>query len=982
MKKFITTNIAWLPRTLYKQDAQDRQILAHVDTLLEARKVGAGDGNLAQQILDGVLQGNEVARTMICGILHKAQCMKSGKKRVHASSLPNVEETRIVELGSALSACTNQESLLNMFGFTAPKLPASSMWRPDLPRFFCPTASELQANADAVLHILQCASTRDFMVCWDDTTFWPQWSLQAFEDGMYYVGGTGQKAKLHSSEARPGLLKKEELAQQCVSYLLKRASTRKQPYDICFLPKRLADVTRDTVMAQTGLVLQAVTDAAKVPPICCAYDNHASHGHMNSFFLGVMPKDCFKDVVFFRECVVDPRSFRLPCYRFASMAYQGKHSIFSHNDAAHSQKCLTRAIRVKTRIVEVGRLKVWPQLMLTRGLPASAWRGTDNQSDSQSSWLLNPQCVDPSQWDSMGLVVWMFQVGLWCGSWLSSHIFKDGRDLLECALEGYYMLLFDLMETGGDGSRYFHAITQGNLLAITGHLVERVVRWPSGIPFRPSACMEDASEHHFGRVKSNIRFGLPTIRTAIVSTQRLHMKQKQCLEKPDPKKLLSWQGLSDSEATEAGRKAFDTVCMYKAITSVGRDAADCAASLQNWWEAIGKQTVTERLWSRENEEELQGEEDHSDAEDVVVDPADPHHSNLEVSQTLCCLELEASAQAEIANMEALDAAAAAGAITEASDATAGSAAAATSTTTQASETTAAQPHEHDPDTVVDETPPMTLHRILQLTGFSRYAALKEDSEHAMLMRVHRLLPEMLRFVVQMRLGEGFLRPGQVQQPKRPLSKWNQLQKDLSTAQRSYGLQGARQGRAASWWGFANLVAAQAQDSAAAWAGTAKSEVILKAPAVFRPSNILDDAMNRHYQVVVLRLHPLGCNQPAIVCRVFRGSLGKKKRSGSKPHEEALPCDQCVGLQLVLPEALGPESPNVYRATCLSPSLTMDPSEDRDDCPRLLMEIADGWFGVRATSAALLLEVPDAAAKQLNPKPSFRRPRCSCKAAKP
>ncbi|CAE7826254.1 unnamed protein product [Symbiodinium sp. CCMP2592] len=296
-------------------------------------------------------------------------------------------------------------------------------------------------------------------------------------------------------------------------------------------------------------------------------------------------------------------------------------------------------------------------------------------------------------------------------------------------------------------------------------------------------------------------------------------------------------------------------------------------------------------------------------------------------------------------MEAQDAAAAAGAATAASDATA--AAAATDASAQASDTAAA-------------AQPMTLHSILQLSGFSRYAAIKEDSEHAMLMRVHKLLPEMLRFIVQMRLGEGFLRPGQVEEPKKPLSKWNELQKNLSEAQRSYGLQGARQGRAASWWGFARLVAAQAQDSAAAWAGTAKGDIIVKAPDVFRPSNILDEAMNRRYQVVVIRLHPLGCNRPAIVCRVFRGSVGKKKRAGSKPHEQGLPCDQCVGLQLVLPQALGAESPNVYRATCLSPSLTMDPHEDRDDGPRLLMEIAEGWYGIRTTSAALLLQVSDAA----------------------
>ena len=113
---------------------------------------------------------------------------------------------------------------------------------------------------------------------------------------------------------------------------------------------------------------------------------------------------------------------------------------------------------------------------------------------------------------------------LWCGTWLSSHVFKDGHDLLQCALEGYYMLLFDLLETGGHESQYFHPMTVGSLLAISSHLVERMVRWPAG-------CMEDASEHHYGRVKSNVHYALPRC-VQLFSIQKLHMQQKRCLEKP------------------------------------------------------------------------------------------------------------------------------------------------------------------------------------------------------------------------------------------------------------------------------------------------------------------------------------------------------------------------------------------------------------------------------------------------------------------
>ncbi|CAE7832612.1 unnamed protein product [Symbiodinium sp. CCMP2592] len=593
-RKFVATHFTWLPR---------RKLLSYVDKLVEAKAISAADQDLSQQILSGALEGNDVARTMVAGILNKAQNLKAGKKRVNASSLPDVDEGRIAELGSALSSCTGQTSLLNLFGYTAPKVPASSMWRPDLPYFFNPSTEELKHNAERILDIIG-RDDRDYMVCFDDTTFWPQWCIQAFPDALYFIGGTGSNAKLRVSDHAPGTLRKEDLSQQCVTFLLKKASTRKLPFDMAMIPKRLSEVTLDSVFEQVGAVLKAVCSAAPAPPCCVAYDNHASHGLCNTFFLGLMSKERCQNVAFFRECVPHARSLDLPCYRFATMAYQGKHCVFGHNDAAHTQKCLTRALRVKNRVLEIGKLKVWPQLMLTRGLPASAWRGTDNQSDTQSSWLLNPQCVDVNQWDSIGLVAFMFLIGHWCGIWLASHRFAQAADIFQCALCGYYLLLFDLMETQGSNARYFHSITVGNLLAICGHMVERMANWPDGCPFRPSATMEDANEHHFGEVKNNIAHRLPTIRAALHTTQLLHVRRKKAMASfaVDKKKLLPWKALTDAEASQAGKRTLETVCTYKALTSVGKSAADMRAALQNWWNVIGKQMVADRLRSCHSQE--------------------------------------------------------------------------------------------------------------------------------------------------------------------------------------------------------------------------------------------------------------------------------------------------------------------------------------------------------------------------------------------
>ena len=806
VRKFMVSQFSWLPRHIHEGTGGKGQkglVLQHVDLLLQAKRLPGMDGSLCQQIVSGALDGNDVARTMICGILNKAQRQKSGKKRLCTSSLPLVDETRIAELGSALSSCTGQDSLLSMFGYCAPRVSGDS-WRHNLPMFYAPTAAEIRRNAELVLQLYDRPADlgRDFMVAFDDTVYWPQYSLQSFPEpaGMCFVGGCEEKAKIPCANHQPGSLQKCELSQTCVSYLLKRASSRKQPFDICMLPRRLKSVTRQSVMENTARVLQSVTEAAQKPPIAVAFDNHAAHQPLSAFYLGLLPAARYKDLPFFGACQLQPRLSGLPLWLFTTPAWGG-HVIFAANDAGHCQKCLTRAIRVRSRTLQLCQLYVWPQTLLMRGCPASAWRGTDNQSDVQSAWLLNPQAVDVSQWDSYGLVVYMFMVSHWCSVWLSSHAWEEGGDLLHSCLVGYYFILFDMFESGGDSCTYFHATTVGNILAIVGHLVERMTRWPEGCPFRPSASTEDSCEHHFARTKGGVRFRLPTIRAAITSTQHLHLQQSKNIKPPDEKKLTKWRGLSDDQIAKAGQEALQCVCTFKAVASVGRSPEDMKAALTNWWEVIGKHAVAERFQGKDGDED---EEAHSDDEDEIPN-AEHAGQETDIAQTLSCLEWEAQLKADMDAKadETTQQPLTQEPLTEKSNLE----------QTSRGQSDTAEPKEDLSQMQQLEGVPMSLRRLLEMHGFSDYKPLQGDTEHAMLSRLHKLLPDMLKFVTRMRLAEGFLRPSQVMQPKKPLSAWNQLQKDLAEAQRSFGLQGARQGRAASWYGFAKLVAERANEAA-------------------------------------------------------------------------------------------------------------------------------------------------------------------------
>ena len=89
----------------------------------------------------------------------------------------------------------------------------------------------------------------------------------------WHAGGADDKSVLPASEHSPGTLLKSQLCQSWVSYLLRRASTRKDPYDIHMRPKRLVSINTKSVLKLTGSIWQAVTDAAAgIPPIAQAAD--------------------------------------------------------------------------------------------------------------------------------------------------------------------------------------------------------------------------------------------------------------------------------------------------------------------------------------------------------------------------------------------------------------------------------------------------------------------------------------------------------------------------------------------------------------------------------------------------------------------------------------------------------------------------------------------------------------------------------------
>ena len=107
---------------------------------------------------------------------------------------------------------------------------------PELPRFFTPSVepgpglvdgSMLDRNAALALGLLQTQG-RNCMIVWDETTYFPQYCILHMGDDEdskpCYVGGADSKALIDVTTTSPEQLQKTELAQVCLSFIVKRSS--------------------------------------------------------------------------------------------------------------------------------------------------------------------------------------------------------------------------------------------------------------------------------------------------------------------------------------------------------------------------------------------------------------------------------------------------------------------------------------------------------------------------------------------------------------------------------------------------------------------------------------------------------------------------------------------------------------------------------------------------------------------------------------
>ena len=111
------------------------------------------------------------------------------------------------------------------------------------------------------------------------------------------IGGVGAKSQIPARDFDKSQLVKSDLAQVCVSYLLKRADSRTQPYEVRKEPRRLKDITEESTLVTTGETWQAVTDGnGRIPPLCQSADGHPAQVVMHRMFLALLARHRYEHI--------------------------------------------------------------------------------------------------------------------------------------------------------------------------------------------------------------------------------------------------------------------------------------------------------------------------------------------------------------------------------------------------------------------------------------------------------------------------------------------------------------------------------------------------------------------------------------------------------------------------------------------------------------------------------------------------------------
>ena len=139
-----------------------------------------------------------------------------------------------------------------------------------------------------------------------------------------------------AKDSGPANYDDDNLAEEVLSFVVKRIDTDKQVWDTCMVPVKRKFLNKLCLFNLLGHYLEAAT--AKnlgQPPLCTSADGHGSHQLAQFAFSGILPPSQLCTAPWFDRTSVTP--LKLPACPFGVLMYEDK-PVFGNRESAHCQK--------------------------------------------------------------------------------------------------------------------------------------------------------------------------------------------------------------------------------------------------------------------------------------------------------------------------------------------------------------------------------------------------------------------------------------------------------------------------------------------------------------------------------------------------------------------------------------------------------------------------------------------------------------------
>ena len=138
----------------------------------------------------------------------------------------------MADIGFFLASLSSTSALMEAFGLNAKVIPRSPTDYPGLPSFFSPSDEEpdevgkrceLYHSVKDALTLVRGSSSggRNLVLAFDETVTFPGYAMLSDARGAFYIGGADGKARLSVDDVQPRDLRKSDLAQTTMFYLLR-----------------------------------------------------------------------------------------------------------------------------------------------------------------------------------------------------------------------------------------------------------------------------------------------------------------------------------------------------------------------------------------------------------------------------------------------------------------------------------------------------------------------------------------------------------------------------------------------------------------------------------------------------------------------------------------------------------------------------------------------------------------------------------------